>query len=699
MKTKVRKLLAIILTIAVCMSNMIMVSAREETETIGSSAALDWDAVTEEDSDVRITYHITSQWNEHYNVDVTLDNMTDERIDNWEICIPANYEIENIWNAKIIDHLGDEYTIHNAEWNQDISLEGSVSFGMTVKCSEEVKMPEYAYTTGLYERLSGTKYKVEFRKNSRWDDKFNGQIIITNLSEEKIEDWSLCLDSNFEIVQIWSAVVVDEDKIEDVTHYNIENPGYNQNIAPNQSVEFGFIAACKDEPEFSHLELYDVSSDIDLSEQNKDADELEFVDEFRLDSDSFETREEYEQYLEENGYTDEALMSLEEPEVFSRSRKSTKKVKKVVTNDAEDLEVIRRARPTQHYMPLSKGASYLMKAKLKDPNAYIMKRTVDQNKKVSYSKTATFEGFGHGQTFEQFTNSSNEEYYLLGGGATETFAKNLVVMSRSTFENKVLNHEGIKFNRWKDDGLFRIMTGLAKANKTGTKLGDLNRVDAALTADGSTLVIWKELQKKDKSKTYYEISMYNMRKIMKIFEKQRLAELKKKAKNTLKTKDKNQSLALSFTNESIKKACIGSFWEQPTTGKRSVLKPNDSFQSIDIEKYIENGKQKWRIAITSGNEIKRMKDATITRFEVEKSKKNSERENGVTYKAFRDLICLKNYEKDKLELEGGHIMNSNKYEFLAVKEVEEEGEDGKTENSRHVFLTSIDLLDIKTQVK
>jgi len=86
------------------------------------------------------------------------------------------------------------------------------------------------------------------------------------------------------------------------------------------------------------------------------------------------------------------------------------------------------------------------------------------------------------------------------------------------------------------DGLFRIMTGLAKSNKTGMKLGDLRRVGAALTADGSTLVIWKELQKKDKSKTFYEISLYNMRKIMKVFAKQRAVELKKKAKKNIENK-------------------------------------------------------------------------------------------------------------------------------------------------------------------
>lgn len=81
------------------------------------------------------------------------------------------------------------------------------------------------------------------------------------------------------------------------------------------------------------------------------------------------------------------------------------------------------------------------------------------------------------------------------------------------------------------------MTGLARANKAGVKLGELHRVDAALTADGSTLVIWKELQKK-----------------MKGFAKQRATELKKKAKNTLKAKDENESLNLSLANESINKA-------------------------------------------------------------------------------------------------------------------------------------------------
>lgn len=110
----------------------------------------------------------------HYNVDVTLENMTDDRIGNWEIWIPVNYEIQNIWNAKIIDHYDNKYTIHNAEWNQDISVDGSVSFGMTVTCSDKVEMPSYVYTTTSRQTAKETDYKFEFKKHRQKDKKIYG---------------------------------------------------------------------------------------------------------------------------------------------------------------------------------------------------------------------------------------------------------------------------------------------------------------------------------------------------------------------------------------------------------------------------------------------------------------------------------------------------------------------------------------------
>lgn len=325
MKIKVKNLLVIVLIVSFCMVNG-MVSAEGETERVDKLDLdcvdgdrdpdddwvddLDWNSATEDFCDIKIRYQTTSHSDNRYNVDVTLENWRDERIDNWEIRIPANYEIENIWNATIIDHIDNEYTIHNAEANQDIAVGGSVSFGMTVVCSEQVEMPVYVFTTGLSNRLEETEYKMEFRKQRREGGKFDGKIIITNLQEKKIEDWNMSFECNFKINKIWNAAFADDYfRSGGLNHYVIENPGYNQNIAPKESLEFGFTATCGGEPKISCMEVYEITSDIDFSEDDEeDEEEYEFI----LDSDYFETREEYEKYLEEHGYTDECLIDLDE---------------------------------------------------------------------------------------------------------------------------------------------------------------------------------------------------------------------------------------------------------------------------------------------------------------------------------------------------------------------------------------------------
>ncbi len=683
----------------------------EQTQESVDTSEWDFDEAGDE---IELSYQVTSQWEEHCNVDVTLKNVTDERIDNWEIYLPANYEIENIWNAKITDEIDGEYTIHNAEWNQDIEVDGTVSFGMTVKTSEEVEFPEYVDTTGLCQMVKEDKYKIEFKKHSQWDNTFNGQIIITNQSEEKIEDWSLNLNSNFEIDQIWNATVAEEVKEEDFTFYDIENTGYNQNIAPKQSVEFGFIASCDGEPELSLTELYHVTADFDFTEAEEDEDEPEFVDEFTLDSDCFETREEYEQYLEENGLTDNSLMELEEEEVstFSVMRKASSATPSPTPASVEcvgrDVERGNKVRATQHYLPLGNGDTYLMVASGKD--AEVIKRTVNnETGNKEYSTPAPFINFGHGQTFEQFTVTSrggnggvkNEgEFYLLAGDVEKKHARKLAIMSKEFFVSKASltkKEDAVAFEDWDDNqGLFRIMTGIACANKTGTKRGDIFRTDAAVSADGSTLVIWKGLQKG--TKKFGEISLYNMKKIWKLYKSQRRTVKKKIKKREMKQKELSKSFKLSFSGSAkgaLRKACIGSFWEDMTNQKKSILRPNGSFQSIDVENYIEDGKVKWRLAMTSGNEIGDMQPVTITRFEVTKNKKATGKENGVTYKAYRNHIVMKDFPGAKLELEGGHMMNSHRFDFIVMKKIENK----QKKRLRNQYFSTVNLLDIKTRVK
>lgn len=319
MKAKIRILLAVVLAVVLCISTMMPIIVGEETELPGGEVEtadifvwMEWEAATKDDADIEITYDTTDNGNNHYTMYVILENMTDERIDNWEIWVPVNYEIQNIWNARIIDHYDNKYTIHNAEWNQDIPVGGSVSFGMTVTCSDKPEIPWYVYTTTHRQDVRETDYKVEFRNYSRGTHKFTGRIIITNKKEERLEDWGIDMDSNFKITKIQGAVLVDQfgpDFEGDHTHQEIENPGSGQNIESGESAEFEFTAVCDGEPKISGLKLNEVTSN-DNSEDEDDEDDLEYVDEFILDSDYFETREEYEKYLKKHGLTDDALIEL-----------------------------------------------------------------------------------------------------------------------------------------------------------------------------------------------------------------------------------------------------------------------------------------------------------------------------------------------------------------------------------------------------
>ena len=598
MYKKVKKIMALGLTIAMCVSNIGVARAQETTTETGESSNQAEEAVvsdvSKELADMELTYRIAEQWDKHYNVEVTLENVTDKKIDNWEIDLPANYEIENIWNAEISDSDETMYTIHNARWNQDISENGKVSFGMTVKAENKPTFPEYVTTN------------------------------------------TICYE-------------VDQEN-------------------------------------------YEMTSDFELDDYEED-EKLEFVDDFILDSDYFETREEYEKYLEEHGYEDDALIETGSSENASRKSRA-KAVDSTVLFTAKDMMISETARATQHYLLISDRISYLMSAEKSNVN--VVKRTEDTNGGVTFSEPTKFEQFGHGQTFEQFIIPNRGEFFLLAGGCKDKFAKKLAIMPRSLFEKRVASKDQVQFNSWADKrNLFQIMTGLACANKSGKKSGDLYRTDAAISADGSILVIWKELQGGTQPKQ--EISLYNMNKLIKIYDAQRKQEQKKAKNGTLKKDDENKSLALSFAGKKkkqVRNACIGSFSQQSTKKKQALFKPNNSFQAIDVENYVENGQSRWRIVITSGNEINETKQATISRIEVKMDKKKAGK---LSYSVFRNHVALKAESTGKLELEGGHIMGKDKFEFVCLKG---SGKDKTTKKTlRKQYFGTIDLMDIKTKIK
>ncbi|WP_310605562.1 cellulose binding domain-containing protein [Anaerosporobacter sp.] len=85
----------------------------------------------------------------------------------------------------------------------------------------------------------GDGFTVKYTIDSQWDNQYTANVVLTNTGDKTIENWELSYDSYDEYSNIWNAKV----SYRSARIYNIKNAGYNQNIAPNQSVSFGFQAS------------------------------------------------------------------------------------------------------------------------------------------------------------------------------------------------------------------------------------------------------------------------------------------------------------------------------------------------------------------------------------------------------------------------------------------------------------------------
>ena len=128
--------------------------------------------VDEPNGEIKITTNITAKWDHHYNMDVTVKNISGDRIDDWEIGLTFKNKIENIWNAKITNQneAENQYTIKNATWNHDIKADDSVSFGMTVYYENEIDEMKDYYLTRMCQATDQNDYKIEYEEYSHWDN-------------------------------------------------------------------------------------------------------------------------------------------------------------------------------------------------------------------------------------------------------------------------------------------------------------------------------------------------------------------------------------------------------------------------------------------------------------------------------------------------------------------------------------------------
>lgn len=183
-----------------------------------------------------VEFKISNQWDGAFNGELVITNTGDKPLENWTLKYDFNHEITNMWNAQIISHENNTYTIKNLGWNQDIQPGNSISIGFTANYSDKITSPE-KYSMLITNRvLNSNDFSVNFKVTSDWGQAFNGEITITNNTKETIEDWSLEFDFDRNIDSFWTAEILEHTG----NHYVIKNAGYNANILAGQSITLGF---------------------------------------------------------------------------------------------------------------------------------------------------------------------------------------------------------------------------------------------------------------------------------------------------------------------------------------------------------------------------------------------------------------------------------------------------------------------------
>lgn len=247
MKIK-KRTLAILLAVTLVMTSMPTTFFAKETVTtmqpmiafadnyVTTSPAIEVKPTKYIGDGYEVEFRIVNKWNGAFQGELILTNTSDKPLENWALQFDCEDEISNIWNAQIVEHESNNYIIKNVVYNQDIAVGSSVSIGFQANWNDDIKIPKSYNLLIDKQKVENTDYTIDFKVTSDWSQAFNGEISITNNTEEVIEDWILEFDFDRNIERFWTAEIVKHEG----EHYIVKNAGYNANIAPRQTITLGF---------------------------------------------------------------------------------------------------------------------------------------------------------------------------------------------------------------------------------------------------------------------------------------------------------------------------------------------------------------------------------------------------------------------------------------------------------------------------
>ena len=74
-------------------------------------------------------YKVVQDWGSGFQAGITLDNRGTTPVSDWKVSFDYGAQINSIWDARIVSHVGSTYTIANTGWNGMLDAGKSVAFG------------------------------------------------------------------------------------------------------------------------------------------------------------------------------------------------------------------------------------------------------------------------------------------------------------------------------------------------------------------------------------------------------------------------------------------------------------------------------------------------------------------------------------------------------------------------------------------
>ncbi len=143
--------------------------------------------------------------------------------------------------------------------NNNISKK-AVAFllALSFMCNMCISKNVFANIKNKYE-YAGQGYAITCKVIDSWNDGYQLCVSLKNTSQDIIHDWTVSFEMNGKIDNIWNAKIDSEDS----RMYEVSGEKYNQDVLPNESIEFGCIIsgnAC-DIPQIYYLESTRVIAD------------------------------------------------------------------------------------------------------------------------------------------------------------------------------------------------------------------------------------------------------------------------------------------------------------------------------------------------------------------------------------------------------------------------------------------------------